>query len=142
MVWEWGMSKQRGPLSDGQKQGGVFLGRDFNRTSEYSAETARLIDSEIKRIIMEQYDRATSAMKSSIDKLHAMAAALLKYETIDRSDIDILMGGGEIPRELPKIRLKTKEMLERERQGEASDDKKGGGLLNGLGDALPEPGAA
>ena len=140
MVCEWGMSEKLGPLAYGQKQGEVFLGRDFTQQSNYSGETARTIDSEIKRIIMEQYERATNLVKGRIDILHAMAAALLKYETIDRSDIDTLVGGGEITRALPKVRLKTKEMLEREREGKAEPK---GGVLGGLGEPpLPEPGVA
>ncbi len=141
MVCEWGMSEAMGPLAYGQKDGEVFLGRDFTRTAEYSQHTAETIDKEIKRIVIEQYGRAKKLLEGSLETLHRMAKALLVYETLDKPDIDILMSGGSITRAEPTIRIKTREQLERDRSKQ-SDDADEQEPRPGLGGPLPEPGAA
>ena len=128
MVCEWGMSETMGPLSYGQKNGEVFLGRDFNQSSDYSQNTADKIDAEVKRIVQEQHEVAKNILEEHRAVLDKMAEALLTYETIDKNDIDTILGGGEIQRAKPEKKLKTREQLEEERS------KKGSG-----GNSTPEP---
>ena len=124
MVCEWGMSEKMGPLAYGQKSGEVFLGRDFGQSSDYSQSTADSIDAEIRRIVNEQHERAKKILVDNRDILDKMAEALLVYETIDKDDIDVLLGGGEISREKPKNKLKTREALDEERKNRAKEGPK------------------
>ena len=75
----------------GEEEGEVFLGRSVTRHKNVSYETAKLIDEEIKAIIDRNYSRARKILEENLDILHAMTAALVKYETIDEGQIDDLM---------------------------------------------------
>ena len=99
MVCEWGMSEKLGPLTFGKKEEMNFLGRDFSQSKNYSESTAVEIDGEIRRIISESYVWANSLLTESIEKLHAIAAALLEKEVIDGAEIDRIIGceGGSLP---------------------------------------------
>ncbi len=101
MVCEWGMSERMGPLSFGKKEEAIFLGREFDRHTDYSQQTAIQIDSEVRRLVMENYERAKVAITEHLDVLKIIAEALLEFETIDTSDIDVLMSGGKISRKPP-----------------------------------------
>ncbi len=101
MVCEWGMSDKMGPLALGKKEGEVFLGREMSTIQGYSEQTARDIDSEVRRIVTEQYERAKRILLENQATLNKIAEALLEYETIDASDIDVIMGGGHISRPPP-----------------------------------------
>ncbi len=97
MICEWGMSEKLGPMTFGKKEEQIFLGRDFTQTAEYSESTAVEIDHELRRIISEGYQRAKSLLKENIEILHRMAEALLERESLDGSDIDVIIrscGGG------------------------------------------------
>ena len=83
MVCEWGMSEKIGPLHFGRNDEMVFLGRDFAEHKEYSEQTAREIDAEIRRIVTENYERAKKIVLSNLDKLKLIAEALLERETLD-----------------------------------------------------------
>ena len=96
MVCEWGMSEKLGPLHFGRNDEMVFLGRDFAEHKEYSEQTAREIDGEIRRIVMENYDRAKKVVMSNLDKLKVLAESLLEHETLDAAQIDILFAGGKL----------------------------------------------
>jgi cell division protease FtsH len=98
MVCEWGMSEKLGPLHFGRNEEMVFLGRDFVEHKEYSEQTAREIDSEIRRIVTENYERAKSTVLANLDKLKLIAEALLERETLDGAEIDILLAGGKLDR--------------------------------------------
>ncbi len=98
MVTEWGMSDAIGPLNFGSGDKEVFLGRDFSSGESYSEETARKIDSEIRRIVTEQYDRAKALLQNNLEALHCIAEALLEYETISGKDIDDMMSGKKMER--------------------------------------------
>ena len=98
MVCEWGMSDKLGPLHFGRNDEMVFLGRDFVEHKEYSEQTAREIDGEIRRIVMENYDRAKQLVLANLDKLKILAEALLERETLDAAEIDILITGGKLDR--------------------------------------------
>ena len=91
MVTKWGFSQRLGPLSYSEEEGEVFLGRSVTRHKTVAEETSHSIDEEIRTFIDRNYQRAESILKENIDILHSMAAALMKYETIDRHQIDDLM---------------------------------------------------
>ncbi len=97
MVTKWGLSERLGPLSYSEEEGEVFLGRSVTQHKSVSEETAHLIDEEIRSIVDRNYERAESLLKENIEILHKMSDALMKYETIDRLQIDDLMDG-KIPR--------------------------------------------
>jgi cell division protease FtsH len=87
MVCEWGMSEKMGPLTFGKAEEHVFLGREVSRPKDYSEETAIIIDSEIKRIVTDSASRAKHLLDSNLEKLHALARALLERETLDGEEI-------------------------------------------------------
>jgi len=87
MVCEWGMSDRMGPLTFGKGEEHIFLGREVARPKDFSEETAVLIDSEIKRIVMECASRARHMIETNIEKLHALARALLERESLDGEEI-------------------------------------------------------
>jgi len=97
MVTKWGLSEKLGPLSYSEEEGEVFLGRSVTQTKHVSDDTAHEIDDEIRKIIDKNYARAEKILKDNIDKLHAMAQALIKYETIDKEQIDAIMKGEAPP---------------------------------------------
>jgi cell division protease FtsH len=83
MVMEFGMSEELGPLTFGHKEEQVFLGRDIARDRNYSESVAQAIDSEVRRIIDECYQRAQAIITEKMDILHAIAQALIEFETLD-----------------------------------------------------------
>ncbi|QLK88657.1 ATP-dependent zinc metalloprotease FtsH [Arsenophonus endosymbiont of Aphis craccivora] len=91
MVTQWGFSEKLGPLLYAEEEGEVFLGRSVAKANHMSDETARAIDEEIKAIIDRNYKRARQILNEHMDILHAMKDALMKYETIDATQIDDLM---------------------------------------------------
>lgn len=95
MVTKWGLSERLGPLMYGEDEGEVFLGRQVTQTKHLSDETAHAIDEEVRRIIDDNYQKARAILVDNNDKLHAMAAALVKYETIDEPQITDIMEGRE-----------------------------------------------
>ncbi len=97
MVTEYGMSEQIGPLNYGAGQQEIFLGRDFSQHREISEETARLIDSEIRAVVMRNYARAKDVLQEKRARLVAIAEALLERETLDSPEVAVLMDGGSLP---------------------------------------------
>jgi cell division protease FtsH len=95
MVTQWGLSDRMGPLSYSEEEGEVFLGKSYGKQKTVSNQTAQAIDSEIRSIIDRNYQRAVEILKQNEDKLHLMADALMKYETIDAGQIDSIMEGKE-----------------------------------------------
>ncbi len=95
MVTKWGLSERLGPLSYGEDDNEVFLGRSITKHKLLSDETAYIIDEEIRTIIDNNYVRAEELLKENTEILHAMSEALLKYETLDRKQIESLMIGEE-----------------------------------------------
>lgn len=121
MVCEWGMSQKMGPLSYGSKEEQVFLGRDFSNQKNFSDQTAKLIDQEVKTLVMGGYNRATELLKKNRDILENLAQALLERETLNRdevkniidgkNDFDSDSSGGEPQKIQPEVsadKLKTK----------------------------------
>ncbi|MFZ1643811.1 MAG: ATP-dependent zinc metalloprotease FtsH [Candidatus Contendobacter sp.] len=93
MVTKWGLSDRLGPLTYSEDDGEVFLGRSVTRHKNVSDETAHVIDEEIRAIINRNYQRSEQLLRNHFDQLHAMADALIKYETIDSGQIDDIMAG-------------------------------------------------
>jgi len=93
MVTKWGLSEKLGPLTYSEDEGEVFLGHSVAQHKAVSDETAHDIDKEIRSIIDRSYARAREILEDNLDKLHLMAGALMKYETIDSDQIDDIMGG-------------------------------------------------
>jgi cell division protease FtsH len=108
MVTEWGMSEEFGPLNFSSGKQEVFLGRDFSSNSQLSEDTSRRIDAEIRRLVTEQYARATDILTKHRAELDLVAEALLEHETIDGNDIDTLLRGEKIDRPLPAVKKKAK----------------------------------
>jgi cell division protease FtsH len=95
MVTKWGLSDRMGPLSYSEDEGEVFLGKSYGKQKTVSDDTAQAIDSEIRTIIDRNYQRSLDILKKNEEKLHLMADALMKYETIDAGQIDAIMEGRE-----------------------------------------------
>jgi len=93
MVTKYGMSDRMGPLSYSEDDGEVFLGRSVTQTKHVSDDTAAAIDNEVRHLVETNYNRAKTILEENSGKLHAMAEALVKYETIDDSQIKEIMSG-------------------------------------------------
>ncbi|WP_143893049.1 ATP-dependent zinc metalloprotease FtsH [Tepidimonas sediminis] len=93
MVMRYGMSEKLGPMVYAENEGEVFLGRSITKTTNISEETMRQVDAEVRRIIDEQYALARRLIEENKDKMHALAQALLEWETIDADQIDDIMAG-------------------------------------------------
>jgi cell division protease FtsH len=93
MVMRYGMSDVMGPMVYAENEGEVFLGRAITRTVHVSEETMRKVDGEIRKIIDQQYAAARRILEDNKDKVHAMAGALLEFETIDAEQINDIMEG-------------------------------------------------
>lgn len=98
MVTEYGMS-DLGPLQFEQKDGSVFLGRDYNKSQHFSNEVANEIDMEMRKIINNCHDKATEIIKKNKELLELIANALLEYETLTKEQIDYLVENGKMPEE-------------------------------------------
>ena len=100
MVTEWGMSDLLGPMTFGKKNEEVFLGREIQSNRDYSEVTARMIDEEISRIVRDSQRSADEILRKDIEILHRIAKELLKYETLEVSDLDKILKGQKITRPL------------------------------------------
>ncbi len=102
MVTRYGMSDALGPMVYAENEGEVFLGRSITKTTNMSEETMRKVDSEIRRIIDEQYATARKIIEDNREKIEVMAKALLEWETIDAEQIEDIVAGR--PPRAPKDR--------------------------------------
>ena len=96
MVTKYGMSDRLGPITFGSGNDEVFLGRDYSHLKNYSEETAAEIDEEINRIITTAYGRTEDILKEHIDRLHAVAGALIEREKISGEEFETIMHGGTL----------------------------------------------
>jgi len=92
MVCEWGMSQRMGPVQLGKNDQLVFLGKEIAQHKDFSEQTAQEIDEEIRRIISDGYETARKILTDNIEKLHALAKALLEDEILDREEINRILG--------------------------------------------------
>ncbi len=112
MVCEWGMSDVLGPMKFGKKEEAIFLGREISQQQEYSEETAKSIDQEVRKIITEQYGRAKTLMQENQQALVRIAEALILYETLDGAEVQALIQGETLTRQPPTVRMATREDVE------------------------------
>ncbi len=97
MVCEWGMSDVIGPMAVGEQGEEVFIGREWAHSRNFSEDTARVVDAEVKKFVENARDRCHALLTEHMDLLHALAAALLERETITGEDIDLLIKGEPLP---------------------------------------------
>ncbi len=116
MVCEYGMSERLGPLTLGQKQGEVFLGRDFTATPDYSDQVAYEIDQEVKRLIEDAYKEARRILVEKQGLLHLIASALMERETLEKEELEALLEGRQL--------LPDASTASREGSGEAAPSEK------------------
>ena len=95
MVMRYGMTDALGPMVYAENEGEVFLGRSVTKTTNMSEQTMQKVDAEVRRIIDQQYTLARTLIEDNKDKMHAMAKALLEWETIDSEQLDDIMAGKE-----------------------------------------------
>jgi cell division protease FtsH len=95
MVMRYGMTAALGPMVYAENEGEVFLGRSVTKTTNMSEETMQKVDAEVRRIIDEQYALARRLIEEHSGNMHAMAKALLEWETIDSDQLDDIMAGKE-----------------------------------------------
>jgi len=93
MVCEWGMSEDMGPMTFGKREEQIFLGREIAKTQDYSEDTALRIDREIKRIVMNNYERARTLLTANKELLHKIADELLAREVLDADQVKRLVQG-------------------------------------------------
>ncbi|MBN2356374.1 ATP-dependent zinc metalloprotease FtsH, partial [candidate division KSB1 bacterium] len=97
MVCEWGMSEKLGPLTFGEKQEEIFLGREIAQHRDYSEATAQIIDQEVRRLVDEAAKDVEKMITQNIDSLNILANALLEREILDGEEIDLLLKGKKLP---------------------------------------------
>jgi cell division protease FtsH len=124
MVTKWGMSKELGTIAFGENEEEIFLGRSVTQTQNMSEETAKKVDSEIKKIVDTGYERAKTVLTEKIDDLHKIAKALLMYETLSGDEI----------RDLILKDIKPKRSFKEEKEGSSKDSS----ALDSLG-LKPKP---
>ncbi len=95
MVMRYGMTESLGPMVYAENEGEVFLGRSVTKTNNISEATMQKVDAEVRKLIDQQYALARGLIEANKERIHAMAKALLEWETIDREQIDDIMAGRE-----------------------------------------------
>ena len=134
MVCEWGMSEKMGPVTFGKKEQEIFLGREIAQHRDYSERTAEEIDEEVRRIVQKAEAQAEKLLKENLDKLHALAKALLEYEILDGEQIDLVLKGEKIEKTAfaakdedtmpkPKRRSRRKKATETQTKAEQSEEQ-------------------
>ena len=111
MVCNWGMSEELGPQAFGQNEELMFLGREVQRTQDYSEETARRIDGEISRLLSESHNRAKTIISENRDKLEMIATGLLERETLDGFEVEEIVKHGRV---LPKRSARAEKGLDKD----------------------------
>jgi len=96
-VTQWGLSDAIGPILVGDNEQELFLGREIQHRREVSERTAQIVDTEVKRIIEQAYERAKLVLQENIELLHTVAQALLDRETLTRDDVEMLTRGQQLP---------------------------------------------
>ncbi|UCF07123.1 MAG: ATP-dependent zinc metalloprotease FtsH [bacterium] len=112
MVMQWGMSSKLGPIAFGDHEEQIFLGKEIAVRKDYSEQTAREIDEEVKGIMDECYNRAKAILTEHEEQLHKVALALLEREVLDAEEIKILLNNGTLPPPPPRKQAATREPKE------------------------------
>ena len=137
MVCEWGMSEKMGPLTYGAKEEQVFLGKDFSQQKNFSDQTAKLIDQEVKALVMSGYEKACEIITEHRDSLEKMALALLDRETLNASEIKEIIEGKIPPVGGDETKVESEGVAPpsaQPTQKKSNDDS--GGIMGG---GLPDP---
>ncbi len=135
MVCEWGMSEKMGPITYGQKEQEIFLGREISQHRDYSEQVAHEIDIEVTRIINDAQKLTEKLLTDNIEKLHNLTNALLEHELLDGEQIDMILRGEKIDtaaftspvngnKENGKDATKSDETKEEKTDGPETPDKK------------------
>ena len=111
MIMHWGMSDKLGNVLYGDSEEYVFLGRDMKRSKEYSEETAKAIDAEVKRLVEDGYNTAKKLIEENRDKLEIIANGLLEYETLDGVQVEEIIRSGTFTPPPPKPPLNLTPMM-------------------------------
>ncbi len=128
MVCEFGMSDVIGPVRYAGQHDEVFLGRELTQPRDHSEETARAIDAEVRRIIVEAEHKAEQMMRDNLDMLHTLSKALIEREVLDANELDVLIGGGELPpmvKNVEELRQKIRTSTADSPASPARDDESG-----------------
>jgi len=96
MVCEWGMSERLGPLTFGNKEEFVFLGREISQSRDFSEKTAIIIDEEVRGLVEGAYNRARQLLSDNVDKLHLLSAALLEREILNGEEVEKVLRGEKL----------------------------------------------
>lgn len=105
MVREWGMSEKLGPVQYAIREGEVFLGKEMGRSADFSERVQEEIDSEVRRILDEQYKVAERIVREHIDALHRLAKSAIERETLNAEEIDLLLADKELPPMQPPVQF-------------------------------------
>ena len=136
MVCEWGMSEKMGPLTYGSKEEQVFLGKDFSQQKNFSDQTAKLIDQEVKALVMGGYEKACEIITEHQDSLEKMALALLDKETLNASEIKDIIAGKIPPADGEETKTKPEGVVSSSKKTQSKADGDSGEIM---GDGLPDP---
>lgn len=122
MVTEYGMS-DLGPLQFEQQEGSVFLGRDYNKSHNFSNEVANEIDMEMRKIIDECHAKATEIIKQNMDLLKLIAESLLEQETLTKEEIDYLVANGHLPKDDQEVSKGKEEKVVKIKKKKSNTEK-------------------
>ncbi len=121
MVCEWGMSEKLGPLAYQKNEGPVFLGMNSQQNREYSDSKAEEIDAEVYRLVKGGHDRAVQILRDNIDTLHRISEALIAVETVDGSEIEMIVKGGSLQDILRERAIRETESAKEQAAGKLKD---------------------
>jgi cell division protease FtsH len=126
MVCLWGMSEKLGPLSFGDSTEQIFLGKELIHNKNYSEDTSRAIDEEVRRIVESAHDKARTLISGNLEVLNQIAKALLERETLSGDDIDLIIKGEPLPQNSDEERARSRRSAAAayEKAGEAGPEDK------------------
>lgn len=125
MVTKYGMSEKLGPIAFGKDNDEVFIGKDYNHVRNYSEAVASMIDKEVESIILAAYKRTEEILRAHLDKLHAVAAALVEREKIDAEEFNLLMEGKELPPKTEKAETADGEPAAKDAEADSAETPNG-----------------
>jgi len=123
IVCEWGMSDVLGPLSLGQKEEQIFLGREISQHRDFSEQTAQMIDREIRSIVEKGYRIARQLIEDNKDGLESLALSLLEFETLDGNEVQLAVEGKKIERTVSSSENEKEDSSSTKKQDDPDSDK-------------------